>query len=108
MLRVIDRKQGYQTKEQSRRFWDARIHPITLTRNPPMNLFKISGCVITASLLSAWLVGCSCHTHHGGHSHQVDWGKEIPPGSLPDPPGVHLQRFQATQRNNAITMEYAI
>jgi uncharacterized membrane protein YgcG len=60
--------------------------------------------------LSVWLVGCSCHTHHGGHSgsHQLDWGKEIPPGSLPDPPGVHLQRFQATQRNNAITMEYAI
>lgn len=73
-----------------------------------MNAFKISACFFTASVLAVWAVGCSCHSDSGHGSHKLDYGAEIPPGALPDRPGAHVRRFQATQRDNAIAIEYAI
>ncbi len=66
--------------------------------------------VLTACLLPLLALGCTT-TQDGtssGHTLQRDFGKEIPPGALPDPPGEHVRRFQATQVKNAEAIQYAI
>src|SRR4051812_9364637 len=74
-----------------------------------MNLCKISACFITASALAALAAGCSTHSNEMGTSRfQHDFGKVIPPGAMPDPPGEHVRRFQAVQRTNAMAQEYVI
>jgi len=76
-----------------------------------MKIQRYASYLLTASVLPLVALGCTC-THEGkqggGHTLQRDFGKEIPPGAMPDAPGEHVRRFQATQVKNAEAIQYAV
>jgi hypothetical protein len=67
-------------------------------------LMSIPALLAALSFSVLGLAGCSCV----GQNPKRDRCDDIRPGSLPDPPGAHLARFEAIQKNNAEAFSYAI
>ena len=67
---------------------------------------RILSLIAAGSMASVMLTGCSCSHSWFGSDHPSC--NDVAPGSLPDPCGLSVQRYEAIQKKNAELVSYAI
>jgi hypothetical protein len=69
---------------------------------------RILSLIAAGSLASVMLTGCSCGQSWFGWGSDRQACNDVPQGSLPDPCGLSVHRYEAIQKKNAEAISYVI